>query len=113
MAKCTPCENLTPRGRFRHSVTMKYKASLGNILSEGTDSSGVKMKAAIETLNGSDRYYANQRNPLVDKKVCVDYRSDINPDCWFEHGTKTYQIAWIDNVDERDRELQCYVTEKA
>ena len=117
MVKCVPCENLTPRGEFRHKVVLKYQTATPTILNEsGTESSGTAVQAAIKTLSGSDRHYANQRNPQVNKKVCIDYRSDVTPDWWIEHvkhgATKTYQIEWIDNVDERDRELQIYVTER-
>ena len=69
--------------------------------------------AALEPLTGSEKIQAQQVNASVNMKATVRYYAGITPQMRIRFGARTLQIASVQNIEERNREidLMCVETE--
>lgn len=70
--------------------------------------------AHIETLSGRELVNALQKKAETTHRVTIRYLGDsttVSPKMRIVYKTRTFNILWINNVGERNRELDCYCEE--
>ena len=69
--------------------------------------------ASIEPLSGNEKIQAQQVNANVDIKVTMRYLAGVVPAMRIRFGTRTFQIASVQNIEERNREMDLVCIEEA
>ncbi|SIO60152.1 phage head-tail adaptor, putative, SPP1 family [Singulisphaera sp. GP187] len=67
--------------------------------------------ASIRTPTGREVFNAAQIHATLTHVLEMRYIGPIEPTQRFTFKSRTYDISWINNVDERNREYVIYVTE--
>ena len=68
--------------------------------------------AEVTPLSGNEKLQAQQINASVTNKVTIRYLPGIDPAMRVVYGTRNLQIVNVQNVNERDREIELLVVEQ-
>lgn len=95
-------------GSQRHQITIqtpvKTKSATGAVVVTWT--TFVSLWASIETLRSYERQSANASWPGSDTKISFRWIDGVLPTMRILYNGKVYSILGINNVDERNRELE-------
>lgn len=72
-----------------------------------------KAWANIVPLSGSEKYVSAEKHATATHQITVRYLSGITPNMQIVYGARTFEIASIINVGERNKMMQLIVTEDA
>lgn len=100
-------------GELRHRVTVEQYTETQNAVGEPvkTWSTYAVLDAAINPLVGTERIQSAQVNANAFVQMTLRYYPGITPKMRVVAGGRTYQIASVVNVDERNRELDLLTVE--
>lgn len=101
-------------GELRHPLTLQQATDVQNTRGEAipTWSDVADVWGAIEPLSGREGFAANQMYASATHRIRIRYRSGVVPKMRFTKGSRVFEIDAVLNVDERNRELACLVTER-
>lgn len=68
--------------------------------------------AAVEPLSGSEKIQAQQVNANVNIRVTIRYLAGVIPAMRARFGTRTFQIVSVQNIEERNREMDLLCVEE-
>lgn len=103
-------------GHLRSRVTFETATVAPNSVGDPVKSYstvGVEW-ARVESLAGRERFASMVQQGQAEYRVVARYRSDLavlGHEDRLTHGGKRYDIRWVENVDERNKELIFYCTE--
>lgn len=103
-------------GQLRHYVTYQ------EITGESVDADGQPIDtwgdvgvipASLRTMNGKEIIQAQQIQAQADHVITHRYQGyPIKASGRYQMDGRTFHIAWVNNLDGRDREILAYVTEQ-
>jgi SPP1 family predicted phage head-tail adaptor len=96
-------------GKLRHIITIQQPALAADGVGEPVPTWGTfaaNIYAQITPLNGAERIQGNQINATVTHNVRTRYMPGVTPKMRILYGSRTLQITNVQNIDERDRELE-------
>lgn len=102
-------------GKLRHYVTLQNKqatttGSRGQVTNTWEDTQG-NIPAEIVTLNGREAEIARQMVASADTRVRLRYVANVTPASRFVWESRVFNILWVNNTDQRNRELVCLCQE--
>lgn len=68
--------------------------------------------AKVEPLSGREAWQAQQVRPDVTHQVTIRYWEGLTPKHRFVHKGRILEIAWVNNLEERDRFHVCVCVEE-
>jgi len=92
-------------GELRHLVTIRVPTRTQSAttneqtISTYTDSTAW---AQIETLSAYERMLGAALDAEATVRITIRYNSAVTAGCLITHGSKTYHVMGVDNVDERN-----------
>lgn len=100
-------------GELRNRVTVEQYTESANSVGEPvkTWSTYAVLDAAINALTGTERIQAAQVNANAFVQMTLRYYPGITPKMRVRLGSRTFQIASVVNVDERNREIDLLMVE--
>ena len=99
-------------GRLRHQVKIQVPVHPDAWSSDESWVDYATVWASIEPLRGTEFFAARQTNAEVSGKVVMRYLAGVKPDMRILHGSRTFEIVSVVDVEERHRELQIMVNER-
>ncbi len=100
-------------GKLRTPLTLwtitKATDEYGDVL-ETPVSSGT-VWAALSTVSGTESLNTDIVNPASVVNIVCRYQSNITNESWFMYGSRRFNITYVANVDERNRELHIQAIE--
>lgn len=102
-------------GTLRHRVQIQKYTETRNTktgqLTETWIPSG-SVWAAVEPLNGNERFEAMQVKAQVTTRIRMRYLPELSPKDRIKHGSRVFLIEHIINMNERNRELHAMCREQ-
>lgn len=101
-------------GALRHLLTLQQATDTLNARGEGvpTWADEAELWGEIQPLTGREGLQAAQMFASATHFIRVRYRAGIVPKKRFVKGSRVFDIDYVRNVNERNRELVCTVTER-
>jgi len=95
-------------GTLRHKVRIEVPVVIKAASGSPTTSWQLwrEVFANIETLKGYERQAVNASWPGVDGRITIRYVAGLLPTMRIVHDDKIYSIIWINDIDERHREVE-------
>ena len=100
-------------GRLRHRLSLQsptHANTVGTITT--TWGTVAAIWGSIEPLRGKEYYDSAVINADISAKIIIRYTADIEPDYRIVFETRVFEIMWIINVEEKDKEMQLMVKEE-
>lgn len=102
-------------GQLRHWVTLETQTTgpdgRGGFLQTWTPLSPSVVKAAIESVPGSERPIAGTVLSGATHVVTMRYHAGVTTKTRIRFGTRTFAVSGLANIDERSRELRVECSE--
>ncbi len=98
-------------GRTRHRVTIQQPTADEPWGKEVTYKDYTSLWASIEPLRGEEYFAAQQINAEITTKIVARYQRGIVPKMRAVFKDRIFEIIYVVNPDERNRELQLMVKE--
>lgn len=102
-------------GQLRHRVTLQSKSVTRDAMGGETitwNDTVTNVPAAIEPLQGRERFLAQQIQPELSVRIRIRYRADVQADWRVKYGTRIFAIESPPiNPEFRDRELHLICSE--
>ena len=71
------------------------------------------VRARITPIRGDEFLGSGQKvHSQVTHRITIRYRAGLKAFDRFSEGSRRYNIIWMQNVEEHDRELQCFCVEQ-
>lgn len=101
-------------GKLRHLLTLQQSADALNPRGEALEnwSDVTEVWGAIDPLSGREGFQAQQMYASATHRIRIRHRAGMVPKMRFTKGVRVFDIDAVLNVDERNRELVCIVTER-
>lgn len=107
-------------GLLRHKITIEYRApvsptvnNMGEVDYAWTTYRTTMARISAPGARGREQIKARALESLVETQIMIRYTSGITAAMRVLHGTQYYDIAWIDNFEERNRMLNLYCSRGA
>jgi len=102
-------------GRLRHRLSLQsptHANTVGTITT--TWGTVATIWGSIEPLRVFNREFYSSAviNAEISATIIIRYTADIEPDYRIVFETRIFEIMWIINVDEKDKEMQLMVKEE-
>lgn len=101
-------------GKLRHLLILQQSTDVTNSRGEAipTWSDVASVWGEVTPLSGREGLAAQQVYATASHRVRIRYRPGVVPKMRFLKGSREFDIDAVLNVDERNRELTCLVTER-
>ena len=101
-------------GKLRHLLTLQQATDVLNARGEPIPAwaNVTTLWGEITPLSGREGLQAQQMYASATHRIRIRYRAGVVPKMRFLKGTREFEIDVVLNVDERNRELVCFATER-
>jgi len=100
-------------GELRHRLTLQANRPVQDSFGAETETwvTLATVWAGISALKGHEMFTAQQTVAEVTHKVRMRYRAGVEPAMRLLFGARKFDINWVNNIDERNVELELLCTE--
>lgn len=97
-------------GKLWHEVTIQSRGDTRDILGSSVASWSTYLATYAELMNrgGSEVTQAQQVNSLIDTAFKIRWDSGVRSNMRIQFKSRNYNIEWVDNIGERDKEMMLY-----
>lgn len=101
-------------GALRHRITIEQATDARNAIGEMVPSwaTFATVWASIEPLRGRELEAAQQRFAEASHEVVIRYLVGLVPKMRVKFGTRLFDIGFVQNIEERNREMRLDVVER-
>ncbi len=99
-------------GAMRHRVSLMQPSQMADSIGDiGEPVVFAERWAEVRTLSGQEFYRSQQFTSEANRLVVMRYLAGVVPSMTVQFGTRSFEILWVENVEERNVKLNLYVKE--